>query len=162
LGGVERRKDEQNGSLTHEFADLAPFKYEGLPLGSIKASGWLHDQLRLSGDGLAGHMFDFYRYVGKSTWMGGDDEYSDLRESATYWFNYIVPLAWTLDDDRLKEQARKFLDYQLENQHEDGWLGPEKTRNERVIWARSYLLLGMMVSFSSFAKSRDTDTQNKR
>lgn len=91
-------------------------------------------------------MFDFYRYVANSTWMGGQDEYSDLIESATYWFNYIVPLAWTLDDDRLKEQARKFLDHQIENQHEDGWLGPGKTRNERVIWPRSYLLLGMMVS----------------
>lgn len=91
-------------------------------------------------------MFEFYRYVANTTWMGGQDEYSDLIESATYWFNYIVPLAWTLDDDRLKEQARKFLDHQIENQHKDCWLGPGKTRNERVIWPRSYLLLGMMVS----------------
>lgn len=128
------------------MTELAPFKYEALPLGSIKAQGWLQDQLRLAGDGLAGNMFDFYRYVGKSTWMGGEDEYSDLRESATYWFNYIVPLAWTLDDDRLKEQAKTFLDHQIDNQWEDGWLGPEETRNERVIWGRSYLLLGMMVS----------------
>jgi hypothetical protein len=125
--------------------ELAPFKYEGLPLGSIKANGWLQDQLRLSGDGLAGHLFDFYRYVRKSSWMGGEEEYSDLRESATYWFNGIVPLAFTLDDDRLKDQAREFLDYVIDNQYEDGWLGPEATRQERCIWARSYLLFGMMV-----------------
>ena len=99
-------------------------------------------------------MFDFYRYVGKSTWMGGQDEYSDLRESATYWFNYIVPLAWTLDDNRLKEQAKAFLDYQIDNQFDDGWLGPEEERNERVIWGRSYLLLGMTVSFSQSRSGR--------
>ncbi len=125
--------------------DLAPFKYEALPLGSIKASGWLQDQLKLMSDGLAGNLFNFYRYVAHSTWMGGQDEYSDLRESATYWFNGIVPLAFTLDDDRLKTQAKTFLDHQIDNQWDDGWLGPEKTRNERVLWARSYLLLGMMV-----------------
>ncbi len=92
---------------------LVPFKYESLPLGSIKASGWLQDQLALSADGLGGYLFDFYRYVKRSTWLGGDTEYSELHESAPYWFNYIVPLAWTLDDDRLKQQAREFLDYVL-------------------------------------------------
>jgi hypothetical protein len=126
--------------------ELAPFKYDAFPLGSIKASGWLQDQLRLEGDGLAGNLFDFYRYVGNSTWVGGGSEYSDLRESATYWFNGIVPLAWSLDDDRLKAQAKKFLDYVIDHQYEDGWLGPEKTRNERVIWGRSFLLMGMVVS----------------
>jgi hypothetical protein len=125
---------------------LKPFKYISLPLGSIKASGWLHNEIRLSGDGLGGHLYDFYRFVRRSTWLGGDTEYSELAESATYWFNYIVPLAWVLDDDRLKDQARAFLDYTLEHQAEDGWLGPEKTRQTRGIWARSLLFFGLMVS----------------
>lgn len=124
---------------------LAPFKFQSLPLGSIKATGWLHDQVRLSADGLGGHLFDFYRYVQRSTWLGGEFEYSELHESAPYWFNYIVPLAWTLDDDRLKGQARQFLDYTLDNQAEDGWLGPETTRQTRGIWARSLLCFGLVV-----------------
>ncbi|KAJ4207650.1 hypothetical protein NW759_013880 [Fusarium solani] len=72
---------------------LVPFKFEQLPLGSIKASGWLKDQIELSAEGLGGHLFDFYRYVQRSTWLGGDFEYSELHESAPYWFNYIVPMA---------------------------------------------------------------------
>ena len=124
---------------------LAPFKFTTIPLGSIKTSGWLYDQLRLSGDGLGGHLFDFYRYVQRSTWMGGDFEYSELHESAPYWFNYIVPLAWTLDDSRLKSQARQFLDYTLDHQAQDGWLGPETTRQTRGIWARSLLCFGLVV-----------------
>lgn len=130
------------GSMT----TLAPFKYQDLPLGSIKAHGWLKDQILLSANGLGGHLYDFYRFVAHSTWLGGKTEYSDLRESATYWFNYIVPMAWILDDDRLKSQAKHFLDYTLEHQARDGWLGPEKTKHTRGIWARGYLCSGLVVS----------------
>ncbi|KFZ02280.1 hypothetical protein V500_00276 [Pseudogymnoascus sp. VKM F-4518 (FW-2643)] len=110
---------------------------------SIRASGWLRDQLELSANGLGGHLFDFYRYVARSKWLGGDFEYSELHESAPYWFNYIVPLAWTLDDQRLKDQARHFLDYVLDHQAPDGWLGPETTGQTRGIWARSLLFFGL-------------------
>lgn len=124
---------------------LAPFQYDTFPLGSITASGWLEDQLLLSAEAFPGHAFDFYRYVADSTWLGGTHEYSELHEAAPYWFNYIVPLAYTLDDPRLKKQARAFLDYTLEHQAEDGWLGPETTRQTRGIWARSLLLFALIV-----------------
>ncbi|EPE34274.1 Six-hairpin glycosidase [Glarea lozoyensis ATCC 20868] len=127
----------------NQTKSLLPFKFDSFPLGSIHSSGWLKDQLELSANGLGGHLFDFYRYVSRSTWLGGTFEYSELHESAPYWFNYIVPLAWTLDDQRLKDQARYFLDYVLEHQAQDGWLGPETTRQTRGIWARSLLCFGL-------------------
>lgn len=107
--------------------------------------GWFRDQMTLSAEGLGGHLFDFYRYVHRSTWLGGEYEYSELNEAAPYWFNYIVPLAWTLDDQRLKDQAKAFLDYTLDTQAEDGWLGPETTRQTRGIWTRSLLAFGLTV-----------------
>ncbi|OKO98056.1 hypothetical protein PENSUB_9636 [Penicillium subrubescens] len=126
------------------YITLAPFTHSTFPLGSIKATGWLHDQLVLEANGLAGHLFDFYRYVANSTWVGGTYEYSELHESAPYWFNYIVPLAFTLDEVRLKDQARQFLDYVIDHQAADGWLGPETTRQTRGIWARSLLFFALM------------------
>lgn len=132
-----------SSAIAHQ-ASLAPFKFNHFPLGSIRPGGWLRDQIQLSADGLGGHLFDFYRYVARSTWLGGSYEYSELHESAPYWFNYIVPLAWTLDDPRLKKQARQFLDYVLDNQADDGWLGPETTRQTRGIWARSLLAFGLI------------------
>ncbi|KAL4874995.1 hypothetical protein BJY04DRAFT_224504 [Aspergillus karnatakaensis] len=134
--------------------ELAPFKYDTFPLGSIKASGWLQDQLLLSADALPGHLFDFYRYVADSTWLGGTHEYSELNEAVPYWFNYIVPLAYTLDDARLKEQAKKFLDYTLEHQAEDGWLGPERTRQTRGFWARSLLFFALV----QYAEAEPSET----
>jgi hypothetical protein len=125
---------------------LAPYTYDLLPIGSISPQGWMKSQLELQANGLAGHLFDFYRYVNDSLWLGGAYEYSELHEAAPYWYNGIVPLAYTLRDERLVGQANHFLDYVLEHQADDGWLGPETTKATRGIWARCLLLQGMMVS----------------
>lgn len=123
---------------------LVPMKYDLLPIGAIQPQGWVKDQLELEAGGLAGHLFDFYRYVKRSQWLGGTEEYSELHESAPYWYNGIVPLAYVLDDERLKDQVNQFLHYTLSHQAQDGWLGPETTRETRGIWARCLLLQGMM------------------
>ncbi|KAB8232978.1 uncharacterized protein BDW43DRAFT_311713 [Aspergillus alliaceus] len=109
-------------------ANLVPFKYEEISVGAIKPRGRVKDQLHLAAHGLAGHMFDFYRYVKDSSWLGGTEEYSQMNEAEPNWYNGLVPLAYTLGDERLKTQVNQFLDYVLIHQAEDGWLGPETSK----------------------------------
>ncbi|KAI0546805.1 duf1680 domain-containing protein [Xylaria curta] len=118
--------------------------YQALPLGSVKPQGWLKEQLELSANGLAGNLFNFYRFVKDSQWLGGNSEYSDLHESAGYWFNGLVPLSFSLDDARLKSQVKAFMDYVLGHQQDDGWIGPETTPQTRGLWGRCYIMLGLM------------------
>lgn len=131
--------------LTHHNEDstLVPFVLEPLPLGSIKPLGWLYDQMQLMSNGLAGHEYDFYKYVSRSTWLGGDQEYSALNEAFPYWLNGLVPLAYGLDDERLKAQVHAAVEYVLDHQQQDGWLGPEALP-DRLIWARFPLCSGMI------------------
>ncbi|KAI0873015.1 duf1680 domain-containing protein [Hypoxylon argillaceum] len=128
--------------------------YQVLPLGSVKPQGWLQQQLEKSASGLAGNLFNFYRYVKDSQWIGGDTEYSTLHESSGYWFNGLVPLAFSLDDSRLKGQVKTFMDYILDHQQDDGWLGPETTPQTRGLWGRCYILLGLM----QYAQADPTET----
>ncbi|KAF2462085.1 hypothetical protein BDY21DRAFT_360085 [Lineolata rhizophorae] len=121
---------------------LLPVKFRSPPVGHIKPQGWLRDQMQLMADGLAGHEFDFYKYVANSSWVGGEEEYSSLNEGFPYWFNGIVPLAYALDDDRLKEQIDRAVTYVLDNQHDDGWIGPEQG-HYRNFWARYPFFLGL-------------------
>lgn len=92
-----------------------------LPLGQIQPRGWLQGQLRIQASGLSGHLDEFWNDVANSGWIGGD---ADGWERAPYWLDGLVPLAYTLDDEKLKAKVQRWLDYILEHQHEDGWLGP--------------------------------------
>lgn len=122
---------------------MVPLTFQPLPLGQIQPRGWLQDVLVLQTNGLGGHLHDFWKYVSDSAWIGGTQEYSILHEAWPYWLNAIVPLAYGIDDVRLKGQIRSDVDYILDHQQADGWIGYENGTG-RNMWPRNLVLLGLM------------------
>jgi len=47
-----------------------------LPLGSVKADGWLEDQLQRMATGMTGHLDELYPHVmgERNGWLGGDGD----------------------------------------------------------------------------------------
>ena len=91
-----------------------------MPLGAIRPLGWLRDQLRIQAGGLSGHLDEFWPSIADSKWIGGE---SEGWERGPYWLDGVVPLAVLLDDAMLKAKVQRWMDYILDHQHPDGWLG---------------------------------------
>ena len=107
--------------MTASERTLLPLAFTPLPLGRVRPTGWLQNQLRIQANGLTGHLDEFWPDVMNSEWIGGDAE---GWERAPYWLDGLVPLAFLLDDELLKHKARRWMEYILTHQHEDGWVGP--------------------------------------
>jgi len=105
---------------------LLPVALHPLPLGSIRPRGWLRRQLEIQRDGLSGHLDEFWPDIADSAWIGGAAE---GWERGPYWLDGVVPLAHLLDDARLKAKVTRWIDYILEHQQQDGWLGPVRDRS---------------------------------
>lgn len=101
---------------------LAPSAFARLPLGSVRAFGWLHEQLRLAAEGFTGHLMDIWEDVGpNSGWLGGGGE---NWERGPYYVRGLLALAFTLDDSHLAARARRWIDWTLASQRADGYFGP--------------------------------------
>lgn len=108
-------------------APLVESRYLELPLGSIKPEGWLKLQLQAQVTGLTGHLDEVYSsVVGKrNAWLGGD---GDAWERGPYWIDGLLPLAYILDDQTLKDKAQVWVEAILGSQKEDGYFGPDTDR----------------------------------
>ncbi|KAJ6491750.1 hypothetical protein C8R47DRAFT_1214544 [Mycena vitilis] len=137
-------------------ATLAPKKFLTLPLGQIRPTGWLFDQLMVQTNGLAGHEHEFYKWVADTDWVGGSAAYSYLEEAGSYWFNAMVPNAVLADATVIKEKTHELLDYVLDTQDASGWLGPEVgTEKRRLLWGRYPFMIGAIQMTEAYPEVTD-------
>ena len=96
--------------------------FELLSLGSIRPKGWLVSQLQLQANGLSGHLGETWPDVGPTSgWLGGTGE---SWERGPYYLDGLIPLAYLLEDERLKAKAQKFIDWTINSQASNGMFGP--------------------------------------
>lgn len=109
-------------------APLLTAPYAELPAGAVKPKGWLLDQSQRMADGMTGHLDELYpEVVGpRNAWLGGD---GDAWERGPYWIDGLLPLAHQLEDEELLAKVQKWVDWTLENQRGDGYLGPRPREN---------------------------------
>jgi hypothetical protein len=120
---------------------LEPTPFYPLPLTSVQPRGWLERQLRIQADGLSGHLDEFWPDVGpNSGWLGGNGE---SWERGPYFLDGLIPLAYLLNDQKLIAKARKWVDWTLEHQRADGFIGPEKNQD----WWPNMIMLKVLTQY---------------
>jgi DUF1680 family protein len=107
---------------------LSQNAFTPLPLGSIKPEGWLRQQLQIQADGLSGHLDEFWPDLGPSSgWLGGNGE---SWERGPYYLDGLVPLAYLLEDPRMICKAKKWVEWTLTHQRENGAIGPDRNKGK--------------------------------
>ena len=120
-------------------APLAQNAFYTLPLGAVRPTGWLRSQLQIQASGLGGHLDETWADVGSnSAWLGGTGE---AWERGPYFVDGLLPLAYLLDDARLKAKSQKFIEWTLTHQAADGMIGPASNDDW---WPRMVMLKALM------------------
>jgi len=99
--------------------------YIELPLGAIRAEGWLKEMLTRQKNGATGRLDSLYPLVmnNRNGWLGGD---GDQWERGPYWIDGLLPLAYILNDKELIAKVKPWVEWSLNSQTADGYFGPSK------------------------------------
>lgn len=120
---------------------LQPNAFDPLPLTSVKPKGWLLQQLQIQARGLTGHLDEFWTDLGpNSGWLGGTGE---SWERGPYYLDGLVPLAYLTGDSALIAKAQKWINWTLDHQQPDGWIGPAKNQD----WWPNYVMLKVLTQY---------------
>lgn len=126
--------------------------FVSLPLGAVKAEGWLLKQLHLQRDGLTGFaeiLYDSKDDLGSECdWLGGS---GDSWERAPYYVKGLVALAYTLRDEPLMAKAVKWVNWSLQSQQPNGFFGPP---NNTDWWARMPMLYAIRDYYEATGDAR--------
>jgi uncharacterized protein len=122
-------------------APLQANAYNLLPLGSVMPKGWLLEQLKIQAAGLSGHLDEFWPDLGpNSAWLGGTGE---GWERGPYFLDGLVPLAYLTKDPALLAKVKKWMDWTLDHQSAEGWIGPAKNTD----WWPNYVMLKVLMQY---------------
>lgn len=143
-------------------APLAEKTYLELPLGAIKAEGWLHEMLVRQRDGMTGRLDGLYpQVVGpRNGWLGGD---GDQWERGPYWIDGLLPLAYLLGDEALIAKTTPWIEWCLASQGEEGLFGPRidyapeaglQRNNAKDWWPKMVMLKVLQQYYSATGDER--------
>lgn len=139
--------------------------YIELPLGAIRAEGWMQEQLLRMKTGMTGHLDELYGQVmgPRNGWLGGD---GDVWERGPYWIDGLLPLAYILNDEALVAKVQPWVEWALASQQADGYFGPSVDRapeaglqrdNARDWWPKMVMLKVMQQYYSATGDTRVID-----
>lgn len=123
-------------------APLTPNVFLKLPLGSVKARGWVGEMLNRESVGLAGRLGEISDWLDKkgNAWLetGGSHGW----EEVPYWLRGYHALACQLGDKKLLDESHFWIKAILDSAQPDGYFGPVNANKDgrRELWANMLAL----------------------
>lgn len=136
---------------------LLPSRLMKLPIGSIVPRGWLRHQLALEADGMIGHLTEISKWCKfeGNAWASPEGQGHSGWEELPYWLKGFGDLGYVLQDQRIIQEARRWIEAVLSSQEPSGWFGPRalKTSLEGKpdLWPHM-VMLNVLQSFHEYTR----------
>jgi hypothetical protein len=115
-----------NAYYTGNKRPLQPSPLIKLPVGAVQPLGWTRRMLQLQGSGFHGHLTEISKYLikDKNAWLSPNGRGERGWEEVPYWLKGFQDCAWLLQDERMIQEARLWIEGAIHSQQADGWFGP--------------------------------------
>jgi len=130
---------------------LLPSPLIELPVGSVRAEGWLRHQMELMAAGFSGRLTEisqWCRFDG-SAWASPKGEGQFGWEELPYWLRGFTALAYTLGDERLIAEAKRWIEPILASQEPGGYFGPRANKETPDVWPNMLALYALRTYYDA-------------
>lgn len=141
-----------NAYYVSNKAPLQPQQFIKLPAGTIQPEGWLKKQLELQKDGLNGHLGEISAWLQKkdNAWLKTGGQWG--WEEVPYWLRGYANLAYIVEDEKMLNEAKFWIESILKSQREDGNFGPMHLNNGKQDFWPNMIVLWIMQSYYEYSK----------
>ena len=141
---------------------LEPSPAIKMPIGAVRARGWLSRQLQLEAEGFTGHLMELSNFLKKegNAWLSPSGEGHSFWEEVPYWLKGFIDLGYLLRDERIIAEAHQWVEAVIASQREDGWFGPRAnltgahggaTKAKPDLWP-NMIMLNVLQSYYEFTE----------
>ncbi len=133
---------------------LRPLHFSKLPVGSIQPGGWLLKYLELQRDGLTGQLGEISAWLAKdnNAWLSKDGTGDHGWEEVPYWLKGYANLGYLLNDKKIIDESKIWLDAALASQQPDGYFGPKVLKNGKPDLWGNMIMLWCLQSYYEYSK----------
>jgi len=112
---------------------LLPNPLIKLPIGAVQPEGWIRHQLELMAKGFTGHLSEISTYckIKDNAWVSPNGRGEDGWEEVPYWLRGYIELGYILNDKRIINESKQWVEGVLSGQAPNGYFGP------RANWERA-------------------------
>lgn len=137
-------------------APLTPNPLIKLPATSVTPAGWLRKQLELEAEGFSGHLTEispWCKFEGNA-WVNPKGEGHSGWEEMPYWLKGFVSLGYAVQDKRIIDESKKWIDGILSTQRPDGYFGTQGNLDASDIWPNMIVLYALRTYYEATSDQR--------
>ncbi|MCG8308418.1 MAG: glycoside hydrolase family 127 protein [Cytophagales bacterium] len=157
--------DKKNSYYIGNRAPLQPSVFIKLPVGSVKPEGWLKAYLEKQRDGLTGYLGEISAWLQKedNAWLSEDGTGKWGWEEVPYWLKGYANLGYILDDNKMIDEAKIWLEAVIRGQRENGNFGPKRFNKDgsQDFWGNMIMLYCLQSYYEYSGDQRVIDLMTK-